>query len=406
MTRWWQALDFASGTAERPHSRGIRAIAGATSAASPWPQRRRRLGQRTARSPAAPSSATCSLELARTTTRSTTATTSTQELPKLNAALCLTAPAPGCSRAPRTSSCASSPSRSTPTSTPSCRWKRLQFHLRRQRAPEPPRSNATGRLVAAVKRGPTSTPRVNGSVILRTTGARPRQRRRVLPRRAAARRQRLGKSYQPAPLPPRFHAVGSVPASLLFQLAGPRAATNDTIWAPQGDDFDGIVDWLAIGSPKAMETYMGAAAWWAAGALAVRPGCPTTPSRFRSRCATDICCTEEWMRRFELPACRIDHRGFCRYPGEVAALVSHTATAIAGCALGRGVRRDLVDQTCRARRRNLLAHKGLVRLRNRLERFGLLPPRADVQEWRRRCTTHAAPKAAPAGRARGLPGRG
>ena len=272
--------------------------------------------------------------------------------------------------------------------------------------------NATGRLVAAVKRADaTSTPRINGSIILADRLVRDHGNVAacfhdvLLP---AARR--LGKSYQ-LWLHCRldFMLWDPVPASLLFQLAGPRAATNDTIWAPQGDDFDGIVDWLAIGSPKAMETYMGATEWWAEGALAVRPRLAnysfSFPEQVRHRYLLH---RGVEVRRFELPACRIDHRGFCRYPGEVAALVYATPPRPSrGCGYWGAV--------CGAIWSTKLAEpddeicwrtKGGYACEIDWNDSGCCRLAQTCKEWRRRCTTHAAPKAAPAGRARGLPGRG
>ena len=274
--------------------------------------------------------------------------------------------------------------------------------------------NATGRLIAAVKRAdPSSTPRVNGSVILPDALVRDHGNVAacfhdvLLP---AARR--LGRSYQ-LWLHCRldFLLWDPVPASLLFQLAGPRAATNDTIWVPQGDDFDGIVDWLAIGSPNAMETYMGATEWWAAGALAVRPRLTnysfSFPEQVRHRYLLH---RGVEVRRFELPACRIDHRGFCRYPGEVAALVYATPPRPSlGCG-DSGAVCGAVWSTKFAEPDDEICWrtKGWYACEIDWNDPGCCRLKQACMEWRRRCTTQAAPKgkAAPAGRARGLPGRG
>ena len=114
------------------------------------------------------------------------------------------------------------------------------------------------------------------------------------------------------------------------------------------------------------------------------------------------------MRRFELPACRIDHRGFCRYPGEVAALVYATPPRPSlGCG-DSGAVCGAVWSTKFAEPDDEICWrtKGWYACEIDWNDPGCCRLKQACMEWRRRCTTHAAPKAAPAGRARGLPGRG
>ena len=140
---------------------------------------------------------------------------------------------------------------------------------------------------------------------------------------------------------------------------------------------------------------MGATEWWAAGALAVRPRLTnysfSFPEQVRHRYLLH---RGVEVRRFELPACRIDHRGFCRYPGEVAALVYATPPRPSrGCgdwgavcgAVWSTKFAEPDDEIC-------WRTKGWYACEIDWNDPGCCRLKQACMEWRRRCTTHAAPK--------------
>ena len=222
----------------------------------------------------------------------------------------------------------------------------------------------------------------------RTTGARPRQRRRCF-HDVAARRQRLGGRT----------SCGSTAAST--SCCGSRAgvAALPAGGFPRGHERH---DLGAAGRRLRRHRRMarhrlaesdgdvhGRDGMGNAGALAVRPADQLlllVSEQVRHRYLL-----HRWRLRFELRRAASTTVASAATGGGGPRL-RHTATAIAWVRRhGRGVRRGLVNKIAEPDD-HLLAHKG----RYACETTGTtgLPPQTGVHERRRRCTTHVAPKAA------------
>mmetsp|Transcript_10475 Transcript_10475/g.24255 ORF Transcript_10475/g.24255 Transcript_10475/m.24255 type:complete len:557 (-) Transcript_10475:392-2062(-) len=119
---------------------------------------------------------------------------------------------------------------------------------------------------------------------------------------------------------------GPPPAALLSAIARTARAAQEQrlLWVPLGDDFGGIVDWMAIASREGALVLEGTRGnMTATGQGALLPIVPMLRRAYPEHVTkAQIERYEARLVRFTLAACRISSQGVCRYPGEVSRLLN------------------------------------------------------------------------------------